>query len=68
VRLIAVLDHETDPRDFEDAMWTMLNNIDPERDVQVVDGGHGAGPVWVIDATPKIAAEGFTRRGPTRSR
>ena len=33
VRLIAVLDHETDPRDFEDAVWTMLNNIDPERDV-----------------------------------
>ena len=66
VRLIAVLDHETDPRDFEDAMWTMLNNIDPERDVQVIDGGHGAGPVWVIDATPKIAAEGFTRAWPDK--
>jgi len=66
VRLIAVLDHETDPRDFEDAMWTMLNNIDPERDVQVVDGGHGAGPVWVIDATPKIADEGFTRAWPDK--
>ena len=66
VRLIAVLDHETDPRDFEDAMWTMLNNIDPERDVQVVDGGHGAGPAWVIDATPKIADEGFTRSWPDK--
>jgi 4-hydroxy-3-polyprenylbenzoate decarboxylase len=66
VRLIAVLDHETDPRDFEDAMWTMLNNIDPERDVQVIDGGHGAGPVWVIDATPKIAAEGFARAWPDK--
>jgi len=66
VRLIAVLDHETDPRDFEDAMWTMLNNIDPERDVQVVDGGLGAGPIWVIDATPKIADEGFTRDWPDK--
>jgi 4-hydroxy-3-polyprenylbenzoate decarboxylase len=66
VRLIAVLDHETDPRDFEDATWTLLNNIDPERDVQVIDGGHGAGPVWVVDATPKIAAEGFTRAWPDK--
>jgi 4-hydroxy-3-polyprenylbenzoate decarboxylase len=66
VRLIAVLDHETDPRDLEDAIWTMLNNIDPERDVQVVDDGFGAGPVWVVDATPKLAAEGFTRTWPDK--
>ena len=66
VRLIAVLDHETDPRDFEDAVWTLLNNIDPERDVQVIDAGHGAGPVWVVDATPKIAAEGFARAWPDK--
>jgi 4-hydroxy-3-polyprenylbenzoate decarboxylase len=66
VRWIAVLDHETDPRDFEDAIWTLLNNIDPERDVQVIDAGHGAGPVWVVDATPKIAAEGFTRAWPDK--
>jgi 4-hydroxy-3-polyprenylbenzoate decarboxylase len=64
VRLIAVLDHETDPRDLEDAVWTMLNNIDPERDVQVIDGG--SGPVWVIDATPKLAEEGFTRTWPDK--
>lgn len=66
VRLIAVLDHEVDPTDFEDAMWTLLNNIDPERDLQVVDAGLGNGPVWVIDATPKLRAEGFEREWPDK--
>lgn len=66
VRLIAVLDHETDPRDFEDAMWTLLNNIDPERDVTVVSDGTPAGSVWVMDATPKLPEEGFTRRWPEK--
>jgi 4-hydroxy-3-polyprenylbenzoate decarboxylase len=65
VRLIAVVDHETDPGDFEDVMWTTLNNIDPERDVQVVQGAAGAS-VWVVDATPKLAAEGFTRPWPDK--
>ena len=37
VRLIAVLDDLTDPADFEDCIWTLLNNIDPERDVQILD-------------------------------
>jgi len=64
VRLIAVLDEATDPRDFEDAMWTLLNNIDPERDLQVVDGP--GGPAWLFDATPKIAAEGFARPWPDK--
>ena len=66
VKLIAVLDHETDPRDFEDAMWTLLNNIDPERDVRVVSDATPAGSVWVMDATPKIAEEGFARRWPEK--
>jgi len=66
VRLIAVLDDETDPRDFEDAMWTLLNNIDPERDVLVVSEGTPAGSVWVMDATPKLADEGFERRWPEK--
>jgi 4-hydroxy-3-polyprenylbenzoate decarboxylase len=64
VRLIAVLDHETDPSDFEDVMWTLLNNIDPERDLQVLPGV--SGPVWVFDATPKLASEGFTRLWPAK--
>ncbi|MDF1524034.1 MAG: menaquinone biosynthesis decarboxylase [Trueperaceae bacterium] len=64
VRLIAVLDDTTDPRDFEDAMWTLLNNIDPERDLQVVAGP--GGPSWVFDATPKTAEESFTRTWPDK--
>ncbi len=66
VRLIAVLDHLTDPRDFEDVMWTLLNNIDPERDVEVVTAGTPAGSVWVMDATPKLAEEGFSRPWPDK--
>ena len=64
VRLIAVLDHDTDPSDFEDVMWTLLNNVDPERDLQVAEGP--SGPVWVFDATPKLAAEGFQRAWPAK--
>ncbi len=64
VRLIAVLDAQTDPTDFEDCMWTLLNNIDPERDVQILDGGHG--PVFAADGTPKLAAEGFSREWPEK--
>jgi 4-hydroxy-3-polyprenylbenzoate decarboxylase len=66
VKLIAVLDHEVDPSDFEDAMWTLLNNIDPERDLQVIRSPYGAGDLWVIDATPKLRAEGFTREWPDK--
>lgn len=65
VRLIAVLDHTTDPRDFEDAIWTMLNNIDPERDVQAIEDAP-SGPVFVVDATPKLPEEGFTRPWPEK--
>ncbi len=65
-RLIAVLDHLTDPRDFEDAIWTMLNNIDPERDVQIVDDTFGSGPVFVVDGTPKLESEGFQRGWPEK--
>jgi len=66
VRLIAVLDDETNPRDFEDCMWTLLNNIDPERDLQTLEGANDAGPMWVLDATPKLASEGFTRAWPSK--
>lgn len=68
VRLIAVLDHETDPRDFDDAIWTLLNNVDPERDVQVLDDTFGAGPVFVMDGTPKLRDEGFQRDWPRKLR
>lgn len=65
VRLVAVLDHQCDPRDFDDCIWTMLNNIDPERDVQVIDSLVSA-PVLVADATPKLPSEGFERGWPEK--
>ncbi len=65
VRWIAVLDHQTDPRDFEDCIWTMLNNIDPERDVQVIEDAPG-GATWVVDGTPKLPEEGFARTWPDK--
>lgn len=64
VRLVAVLDHETDPQNFEDSIWTLLNNIDPERDVQILATDHG--PVFAVDGTPKLAAEGFSRAWPEK--
>lgn len=64
IRLIAVLDHQSDPTDFEDCIWTLLNNIDPERDVQVLEGT--TGPVFVMDGTPKLKAEGFERDWPEK--
>ncbi len=62
VRLIAILDELTNPQDFEDCIWTLLNNIDPERDVQIL----GSSPCFVIDGTPKLPEEGFTRRWPEK--
>jgi 4-hydroxy-3-polyprenylbenzoate decarboxylase len=66
VRLIAVLDHETNPRDFEDCIWTLLNNIDPERDVQIIQDTFGTEPTFVMDGTPKLAEEGFSRTWPDK--
>jgi 4-hydroxy-3-polyprenylbenzoate decarboxylase len=64
VRLIGVVDHETDPTDFEECIWTLLNNIDPERDLEVVN--YRTGPVSVLDGTPKLASEGFDRPWPDK--
>jgi 4-hydroxy-3-polyprenylbenzoate decarboxylase len=65
VRWLAVVDHDTDPRDFEACMWTLLNNIDPERDVAIIDDGPG-GPCFVVDGSPKLPDEGFTRDWPDK--
>jgi 4-hydroxy-3-polyprenylbenzoate decarboxylase len=66
VRLIAVLDHETNPRDFEDCIWTLLNNIDPERDVQIIQDTLTPEAVFVMDGTPKLPEEGFSRDWPDK--
>src|SRR5690606_11002655 len=64
VRLIAVVDDSCVPRDLEQVMWTLLNNIDPERDVQVIDDTFGTGARFVMDGTPKLREEGFARLWP----
>ncbi len=68
VRLIAVVDESVDPRDFEEVVWTLLNNIDPERDVQVIDDSFGSGARFVMDGTPKLPSEGFERGWPEKLR
>ncbi len=64
IRLIALLDELTEVTDTDDVFWTLLNNIDPERDSRVVEGP--TGPVLVLDGTRKIASEGFTRLWPDK--
>ncbi|HEX7004159.1 MAG TPA: menaquinone biosynthesis decarboxylase [Trueperaceae bacterium] len=66
VRFIAVVDDDSDPRNFDEVVWTLLNNIDPERDLQIIDDTFGVGPVWVFDGTPKLPEEGFDRPWPDK--
>ena len=42
----------------------MLNNIDPERDVQILEYSYG--PVFAVDGTPKLKEEGFSREWPEK--
>ncbi|HWG84228.1 MAG TPA: menaquinone biosynthesis decarboxylase [Deinococcales bacterium] len=64
IRLLAVVDDDTDASDPDDVLWTLLNNIDPERDGAVVQGPNG--PVLVLDGTRKIPEEGFHRGWPDK--
>jgi 4-hydroxy-3-polyprenylbenzoate decarboxylase len=64
IRLVIVVDDETDVNDHEDVFWTVLNNIDPERDCKIVDGP--TGPVLVMDGTRKTRDEGFARDWPDK--
>lgn len=65
VRLIAVLGAEVAARNFEECMWTLLNNIDPERDVEILVTPEGR-PVFAVDATAKRPDEGFDREWPEK--
>ena len=60
VRHLLLVDERTDVRDLQDVWWTVLNNIDPERDVRVVNGKL----VW--DATRKLPEEDFARAWPDK--
>ena len=73
-KCIVVVDDDTDIRDLNHVAWRVLNNIDPERDIQFMFGpvdqlDHAArlpnyGSKMGIDATRKWKGEGFTRTWP----
>ena len=65
IRLLLLADHDT-ALTPEELLWAVLNNIDPERDAQVMPGMEG--PVLVLDGTRKLPEEGFNRVWPERIR
>ncbi|MCX7741473.1 MAG: menaquinone biosynthesis decarboxylase [Meiothermus sp.] len=63
IRLMLLTDADT-RLEFDEVMWAVLNNIDPERDAWVMQGVEG--PVLVLDGTRKLAEEGFERPWPPK--
>lgn len=73
-KVIVVVDEDVDVQNFSEVAWRALGNIDPERDIEFVHGpidtlDHASrlqdyGSKMGIDATKKLASEGFTRRWP----
>jgi len=73
-KCVIVVDDDTDVRDLNMVAWRVLNNIDPERDIQFMLGpvdqlDHAArmqsyGSKMGIDGTRKWKSEGFTRPWP----
>jgi 4-hydroxy-3-polyprenylbenzoate decarboxylase len=73
-KCIVVVDEEVDVQNVREVAWRVLNNIDPERDIEFVHGpvdslDHASrlpnfGSKMGIDATRKWPTEGFTRPWP----
>lgn len=73
-KLIIIVDADVDVQNTSEVMWRVFNNIDPRRDVLIVDGPLDAldhssplphyGSKMGVDATVKTAAEGHTRQWP----
>ena len=73
-KCIVVVDEDTDVRDLNAVTWRVLNNIDPERDIQFMLGpvdqlDHSSrlpnfGSKMGIDGTRKWKSEGFHRPWP----
>ncbi|MCS7025461.1 MAG: menaquinone biosynthesis decarboxylase [Bryobacteraceae bacterium] len=73
-KCIVVVDEDVDVQNLSEVAWKVLNNIDPERDIEFVLGpvdslDHASrlpdyGSKMGIDATKKWPGEGFTRRWP----
>ncbi len=75
-KVIVVVDKDVNVQDAEEVWWVALNNIDPQRDTEIVRGpvdvlDHAAqhfsfGGKLGIDATRKWKDEGFTREWPEK--
>jgi 4-hydroxy-3-polyprenylbenzoate decarboxylase len=73
-KIIVVVDKNVDVQDVEEVLWRVGNNVDPRRDITIVDGpldvlDHAsplprAGSKIGIDATKKWPEEGHTREWP----
>ncbi len=73
-KVICVLDDDVDVQDTKEVAWRLLANLDPKRDISMVDGvvdqlDHGAsqalyGGKMCIDGTRKWAEEGYKREWP----
>jgi len=73
-KCIVVVDEDVDVQNSSEVAWKVLNNIDPERDIQFVLGpvdslDHSSrlpnyGSKMGVDATKKWPEEGFTRPWP----
>lgn len=60
VRHLLITDEHTDVENMQDVWWTILNNIDPERDVRRV------GSLLAWDGARKLPEEGFVREWPPK--
>jgi len=77
-KVIVVVDEDVDIRDLSLLTWKVLNNIDPERDIEFVMGptetlDHASryptfGSKMGIDGTKKWKEEGFNREWPEESK
>jgi 4-hydroxy-3-polyprenylbenzoate decarboxylase len=77
-KCILVVDEDVDVQDLADVTLKVLNNIDPERDIQFTLGpvdslDHASrlpdfGSKMGVDATRKWPSEGFTRPWPDEIR
>jgi len=73
-KVICVVDDDVDVQDTAEVAWRLLANLDPKRDISMVDGpvdhlDHGAnqqlwGAKMAIDGTRKWAEEGYRREWP----
>ncbi|MDL2344589.1 menaquinone biosynthesis decarboxylase [Deinococcus sp. MIMF12] len=64
MRHLLIGDAQTDVANEQDVWWTILNNIDPERDVWTLPTVGGGLLAW--DGARKLPEEGFVREWPSK--